>query len=60
MVAMNHEGRASLGDFLDCEISCDGFTWRAKIDPYTDLAEGAKVLVSVDPARCAVMAVSET
>ena len=49
-----------LGDFLDCEVSCNGFTWRAKIDPYTDLAEGAKVLVSVDPARCAVMALSET
>ena len=48
-----------LGDFLDCEISCDGFTWRAKIDPYTDLVEGAKVFLSVDPARCAVMALNE-
>jgi iron(III) transport system ATP-binding protein len=48
-----------LGDFIDCEVSCDGFTLRAKIDPYADLAEGAKVFVSVDPARCAVMALSE-
>ena len=47
------------GDFVDCEISCDGFSLRAKIDPYSDLAEGAKVFVSVDPARCAVIPLSE-
>ena len=28
-----------LGDFIDCEISCDGFSLRAKVDPYNDLAE---------------------
>jgi len=47
------------GDFIDCEISCDEFTLRAKVDPYSDLAEGAKVLVSVDPARCAVIPVTD-
>jgi iron(III) transport system ATP-binding protein len=49
-----------LGDFLDCEVSCDGFSLRAKVDPYTDLAEGRKVFVSVEPARCAVILASET
>jgi iron(III) transport system ATP-binding protein len=49
-----------LGDFLDCEVHCDGFSLRAKIDPYSDLAEGAKVFVSVDPTRCAVILVTET
>jgi iron(III) transport system ATP-binding protein len=49
-----------LGDFIDCEISCDGFSLRAKVDPYCDLAEGGKVFVSVEPARCAVIPASET
>jgi hypothetical protein len=39
-----------LGDFLECEIACDGFSLRAKVDPYTDLIEGETVFVSVDPA----------
>ena len=48
-----------LGDFIDCEISCDGFSLRAKVDPYNDLAEGQRVYVSVDPARCAIIAAAE-
>jgi iron(III) transport system ATP-binding protein len=48
-----------MGDFMDCEISCDGFSLRAKVDPYHDLAEGQKVFVWADPARCAVIPVSE-
>jgi iron(III) transport system ATP-binding protein len=44
-----------LGDFLDCEITCDGYSLRAKVDPYNDLAQGQKVFVSVDPARCAII-----
>jgi hypothetical protein len=31
---------------------------RAKVDPYNDLAEGQKVYVSVDPARCAIIPMS--
>jgi len=49
-----------LGDFMDCEISCDGFSLRAKVDPYSEVEEGRKVFVSVDPARCALIPVSET
>lgn len=48
-----------LGDLIDCEISCDGFSLRAKVDPYNDLAEGQRVFVSVDPARCAIIPVSD-
>ena len=48
-----------LGDFIDCEISCDGFSLRAKVDPYNDLAEGQRVYVSVDPARCAIIPAAE-
>ncbi|HEY7554170.1 MAG TPA: ABC transporter ATP-binding protein [Candidatus Binatia bacterium] len=48
-----------LGDFIDCEVSCDGFSLRAKVDPYNDLAEGQKVYVSVDPARCAIIPMSD-
>ena len=44
-----------LGDFNDCEISCGGFSLRAKVDPYDELTEGQKLFVSVDPARCAVI-----
>jgi iron(III) transport system ATP-binding protein len=47
------------GDFIDCQISCNGFFLRAKVDPYSDFAEGAKAFVSVDPARCAVIPVAE-
>jgi ABC-type Fe3+/spermidine/putrescine transport system ATPase subunit len=48
-----------LGDFNECEISCDGFSLRAKVDPYRELAEGQKVFVAVDPVRCAVIPASE-
>ena len=44
-----------LGDFNDCEISCGGFSLRAKVDPYDETTEGQKLFVSVDPARCAVI-----
>jgi iron(III) transport system ATP-binding protein len=49
------KGKIFLGDFNDCEISCDGFSLRAKVDPYAELTEGQKLFVSVDPARCAVI-----
>jgi iron(III) transport system ATP-binding protein len=44
-----------LGDFFDCQIDCDGFSLRAKIDPYNIISEGDKVFVSADAARFAVI-----
>lgn len=41
-----------VGDFVDCQISCNDFLLRAKLDSYTDLAAGDSVYVSVDPVRC--------
>lgn len=41
-----------LGDFIDCQISIDGFLLRAKLDPYTEVVEGDKVYVHIDPERC--------
>jgi len=52
------KGKIFLGDFNECEISCDGFSLRAKVDPYRELAEGQKVCVAMDPARCAVIPAS--
>jgi len=49
-----------MGDFIDCEIACNGLSLRAKIDPYSDLRETDKVYVSVEPSRCAVIAVAES
>lgn len=49
------KGKVFLGDFNDCEIFCDGFSLRAKVDPYEELTEGQKLFVSVDPGRCAVI-----
>jgi iron(III) transport system ATP-binding protein len=48
-----------LGDFIDCQIDCDGFPLRAKIDPYSNITEGDKVFVSADAARCAVIRISD-
>jgi iron(III) transport system ATP-binding protein len=47
-----------LGDFIDCQIDCEGFSLRAKIDPYSKITEGDKVFVSADAARCAVIRIS--
>ena len=41
-----------VGDFVDCQISCNDFLLRAKLDSYTDLTTGDSVYVSVDPVRC--------
>jgi iron(III) transport system ATP-binding protein len=48
-----------VGDFIDCQISLDGFVVRAKLDPYTELVEGDKVYLYVDPRRCSVIGASE-
>ena len=48
-----------LGDSIDCQIDCDGFSLRAKIDPYSNITEGDKVFVSADAARCAVIRISD-
>jgi iron(III) transport system ATP-binding protein len=49
-----------MGDFIECEVACDGLSLRAKIDPYSDLRETDKVYVSVDPNRCTVIPVAES
>ena len=54
------KGKVFMGDYIDCEVACDGLSLRAKIDPYSDLRETDKVYVSVDPSRCAVIPLAES
>ena len=54
------KGKVFMGDYIDCEVACDGLSLRAKIDPYSDLRETDKVYVSVDPSRCAVIPLTES
>ena len=53
------KAKTFMGDFIDCEVACDGLSVRAKIDPYSDLRETDMVYVSVDPSRCAVIPLAE-
>ena len=54
------KAKTFMGDFIDCEVACDGLSLRAKIDPYSDLRETDMVYVSVDPSRCAVIPVAQS
>ena len=53
------EEKTFLGDFIDCLVSVDGFVLRAKLDPYTQVSERDKVYVTIDPQRCAVIALTD-
>jgi iron(III) transport system ATP-binding protein len=48
-----------LGDFIDCQIDCNGFLLRAKVDPYSEIREGDKVFIAAEAARCEVISIAD-
>jgi len=47
------------GDSIDCQISCNDFLLRARLDSYTEVVEGDQVYVRIDPLRCVTIAADE-
>jgi iron(III) transport system ATP-binding protein len=44
-----------LGDYLDCKIACGETMIRARVSPFTPVADGAEVHLHVPPERCAII-----
>jgi iron(III) transport system ATP-binding protein len=49
-----------LGDFVDCQVSVNGFLLRARLDPYSEVTEGDKVYIHIDPTRCTAIAAGKS
>jgi len=49
------EEKVFMGNFLECQVSVNGFVLRTRLDPYFDISEGDQVYIHIDPGRCTVI-----
>jgi iron(III) transport system ATP-binding protein len=47
--------RIFMGNFMECQVSVNGFILHVRLDPYFEILEGNKVYIRIDPDRCTVI-----
>jgi iron(III) transport system ATP-binding protein len=49
------EEKVFMGNFLECQVSVNGFFIRTRVDPYLDINESDRIYIHIDPDRCGVI-----